>query len=98
MATPNELGLSPQVYDIYESAVKSFLSPERGVGKEQIAGTYSKVYGRRLGWKQLEPEILPALEASGLVSLQTDLNDRRRTVVCPPDEAYISSIDLTQTM
>ena len=91
----NELGLSPQVYEMYRDIIKPNLGltdkesvcvPLR---KERIAGLFFNMHGRHLGWKQLERGILPALEASGLISLQPDPSDRRRTVVYPPDEGNI---------
>ncbi len=85
IAKPNELGLSPQVYEIYEAVIKPHLDPGGLLRKEDIHGLYFKAYGRHLAWQRLEREILPALEASGLISLQPDPDDRRRTVVYSPD-------------
>jgi hypothetical protein len=84
VAEANELGLSPQVYEMYRDIIKPNLSLTDPLRKERIAGLYFKMQGRRLGWKQLERGILPALEASGLISLQPDPTDRRRMVVYPP--------------
>jgi len=96
VAEANELGLSPQVYEMYRDIIKPNLSLTDPLRKERIAGLYFKIHGRRLGCKQLEKGILPALEASGVVSLQPDPSDRRRIVVYPPDEDNISPPESSQ--
>jgi hypothetical protein len=90
IARSNELGLSPQVYEIYESVVNPHLSSDQGLRKEEISQFYFEKYGRPLGWKRLELEILPALAASGLICLGPDPNDRRRILVYPPNAGQIS--------
>ena len=57
VAVPNKRGLSPQVYFIYACVIKPLLSSEPGFRKKEIAGVYFKLYGRRLGWKQLERDV-----------------------------------------
>lgn len=96
IAKPNELGLSPQVYEIYESVIKPNFDVERRLRKEEISRFYIEKYGRPLSWKRLELEILPALEASGLISLQPDPDDKRRILVCPPDIGQISQGEVGQ--
>ena len=91
----NELGLSPQVYEIYESVIKPNLTLDYGLRKEEISRVYIQKYGRTLAWQRLEREILPALEASGLVSLQPDPDDRRRIVVVSPVSYNISAEGLS---
>ncbi|MGB6680705.1 MAG: hypothetical protein WBF08_05190 [Candidatus Bathyarchaeia archaeon] len=90
IARPNELGISPQVYEIYENIVKPLLDIDEGLTRKKILGTYREHYGRPLGRKKLEEEILPSLETAGLVIEEPDPNDRRRRLVYPPNGGNIS--------
>jgi len=62
----NELGVSPEVYRIYQ---KVFEPNDDGTGltKEQISAGFLKVFHRPLGARRLNKEILPNLLASGLI-------------------------------
>lgn len=90
IARPNELGISPQVYEIYENIVKPLLDVDEGLTRKKILGTYREHHGRALSRKKLEDEILPSLEAAGLVIEEPDPNDRRRRLVYPPNGGNIS--------
>ncbi len=90
IARSNELGLSPQVYEIHETVIKPRLVTGSLVRKDEISRLYVEKYGRPLAWQRLDREILPALEASGLISLQPDPDDRRRIVVVSPITYNIS--------
>jgi hypothetical protein len=90
VAESNELGLSPQLYEIYTAVIRPLLDPERPLRKDMIASTYLERFGRPLPWRRLDREILPALEAATLIRLEPDPNDRRRTVVYPPHAGNIS--------
>ncbi len=67
VAKPNELGLSPQFYEIYESVIKPLLARDGIVDRQTILAGYHQQYGRFLSEEKLRRELLPALEASGLV-------------------------------
>jgi hypothetical protein len=82
VAKPNELGLSPQVYQIYEGIIQPLLSEYGLVERQQILTEYHRQYGRFLADEKLRREVLPALEASGLVTQAPDSSDRRRMLVC----------------
>lgn len=86
----NELGLAPQIYEIYESVIKPHLDPLQPLRKDVIAAAYLEQYGRPLPWRKLDQEILPAIESAGLIRLEQDQNDRRFVVVCPPHQGNIS--------
>jgi len=62
----NELGVSPEVYRIYQ---KVFEPNDDGTGltKEQISAGFLKVFHRPLGARRLNKEILPHRLASGLI-------------------------------
>ena len=78
VAKPNELGLSPQ---IYESVIKPLLVQHGMVDRQTILAEYRRLYGRFLADEKLRREIIPALEASGLVMQAPDPDDRRRMLV-----------------
>jgi len=90
IAKPNELGLPPQVYEIYEAVIKPLLNNDNPVGRKEIMKAYYDFYGRPLARKKLEEELLPSLEMAGLITQEPDPNDRRRLLVCPPDGGNIS--------
>jgi hypothetical protein len=85
IAKPNELGLSPQVYEIYESVIKPLLDKGQSASRKEIMCAYREFYGRSLSRKKLEEEILPSLETASLITQETDPNDKRRVLVCHPD-------------
>ncbi len=64
IAEANELGLAPQVYEIFTEAIAKFPG---GTTKKQILAEYYAVFHRPLSTKRLEKEVLPSLEASGLL-------------------------------
>jgi len=85
IAKPNELGLSPQVYEVYETVIKPLLDNETVVDRRSILNKYFDYYGRHLGDETLRREIVPALIECGLVIEQPDPQDRRRKLLYPPD-------------
>jgi len=91
IAKPNELGLSPQVYEIYEAVIKPLLATIGCIDRKTILASYHRFYGRSLSDAKLRQDILPALESAGLTVEQTDPSDKRRVLVCPPDEFTISN-------
>lgn len=90
IAKPNELGLSPQVYETYTLVIKPLLSKGEGVSRKEIMQAYHIFYGRPLARKKLEEEVLISLEMAGLITEEPDPNDKRRLLVCPPDAGNIS--------
>jgi len=98
VAKPNELGLSPQVYEIYESVIKPLLAQDGMVDRQTILAGYYQQYGRFLSEEKLRREILPALEASGLVMQAADPDDKRRMLVCTPHPPPISEPSPPETI
>ena len=82
VARPNELGLSPQVYQLYEGIIQPLLAQHGLVDRKQILTEYHRQYGRFLADEKLRREVLPALEASGLITQSPDPDDKRRMLVC----------------
>jgi hypothetical protein len=57
IAESNELGLAPQVYDIYESVIKPLLAASDGVERKVILAHYHELYGRFLSEAKLRQDI-----------------------------------------
>ncbi len=82
----NELGLSPQLYEIYTTVVKPLLEDRAdGFDRKAVSTRYRSTFGRNLSDDKLRRDVLPALESAGLLVQITDPKDRRRTLVFPPD-------------
>ncbi len=64
IAEANELGLAPQVYEIFGACIAEFTN---GITKRDILKRYYQMFHRPLSLKRLDKEVLPPLEASGLV-------------------------------
>ena len=90
IAKPNELGLSPQIYEVYETIIKPLLDNETEVDRRRVLSRYFEHYGRHLADETLRREIVPALIDCGLVVEQPDPSDRRRKLLYPPDVPPIS--------
>ncbi len=88
IAQANELGIAPQVYEIFAEVFCKF---PNGADKRDILKEYFAVFHRPLSQKRLEKEVLPALEASGLVDEAPDPSDKRRITYYPHPLGYISS-------
>ena len=93
VAKPNELGLSPQIYEVYESVIKPLVEKDGMVERQAILAKYYERHGRFLSEEKLRREILPALEASGLIMQAPDPDDKRRMLVCTPHPPPISSAE-----
>jgi hypothetical protein len=98
VAKPNELGLSPQIYEIHESVIRPLLVQHGMVDRQTILAEYRRLYGRFVGDEKLRREIIPALEASGLVMQAPDPDDRRKMLVCTPNSSPISNQPSLETI
>jgi hypothetical protein len=87
----NELGLSPYVFNIYQEVVAPLLDPNIGVLREDILKKYYEVRHKTLSPQTLKADIIPQLEAVGLIRQEADKEDRRRMLVYPTVSNYISS-------
>jgi hypothetical protein len=78
--TPNELGLSPEVWDIFKRVIEPTIEKNgKGEMKDFLRG-YHKEYGRLLEIRRLKEEILPSLLGAGLLYEDKDTEDRRKKV------------------
>jgi len=91
IAKANDLGLSPQILEIYESVIRPLTQREGMVSRQRILWAYNRHYGRRLSEDRLRREILPALDAAGCIVQEPDPGDRRRMLIGLPDHSNISS-------
>jgi hypothetical protein len=82
IATPNELGVPPQVYNIYREAILPLLNGA-GIRRQEILTKYYQVYGRTLDEVKLRKDILPCLESCGLIMQEADPDDKRRQLIYP---------------
>lgn len=78
----NDLGLPPGVYEVYKQVIEPEAKEagEQGADRLQIMQRYLRLFGRALPPHKLK-ELLPALEAAGLIVQEPDPNDRRKTLV-----------------
>lgn len=54
-----------------------------GLTRQDIIKKHFKVYGRNLPETQLRREIIPLLEASGLIAQEPDPTDKRKILIYP---------------
>lgn len=66
ICTSNEMGLSPENYDIYKRIFEAF-DKGNGLTKDDISGAYLKIFSRPLGNNRLNRDIIPNLMGSGLI-------------------------------
>jgi hypothetical protein len=89
VAEPQELNLSPFVYEVFKQVIeplareKSVTDIIQGPTRVEIMKRFLEVFGRPLSRTVWEREIVPALEAAGLLERETHPQDRRRTIYIP---------------
>ena len=81
VAIPNELGISPETYDIYNMVIRPLMEKGMETTTEEISMQYRKVYGRPMSYTRLIKYILPSLESVGLISRRADPEDRRKSLI-----------------
>lgn len=80
ISTANELGLPPEVYNIYIKLKEQI--PEEGVTRKDFQRLYYQTFYRTIGKKRLD-EILSILQSVGLLTEEPDPNDRRQKLLIP---------------
>jgi hypothetical protein len=90
VAEPQELNLSPFVYEVYKQVIVPLAKekllnndPAPGPTRIEICRKFLEIFGRPLQRVILDRDILPALEASGLISIEPHPQDRRLSIVKP---------------
>jgi len=89
VATSNELGLSPETYEIYEKVIKP-LDQNGGASRKDICKQYWQIFYRPLQDHRLRQQILPSLEAAGLIRQEPNPDNKRELLVYPTVPLTIS--------
>jgi hypothetical protein len=90
VAEPQEYNLSPFVLQVYKQVIVPLAKekildndPASGPTKVEICRKFLDVFGRPLQRVILDRDILPALEAAGLISIESHPQDRRLKIIKP---------------
>jgi hypothetical protein len=94
ISTANELGLPPEVYNIYEKLTPEI--GEIGVTRQEFQRLYYERFRHTIGKKRLR-EVLSILTTVGLLVEDVDPNDRRQKRVYPCQGVYIPNTGQRQT-
>ncbi|HEX6253812.1 MAG TPA: hypothetical protein VFZ55_06295 [Nitrososphaera sp.] len=77
----NEMGLSPYMLKMYDDVFMPILKPNEGVSRDEILKQYYKAKHKPISPEVLRLEILPQLEAVGLIYQEE--GERRKMLVYP---------------
>ncbi len=84
ISRPQEYNLPPYVYDLFMNVILPCYQNKRlGITRQDLIQKHYELNERPLPDWQLRREILPMLEMAGLISQETDPNDRRKTLIHP---------------
>jgi hypothetical protein len=89
ISEPQEYNLSPFVLQVFRQVIeplareKSITDIVQGPTRVEIMKRFLEVFGRPLSRTVWEREIVPALEAAGLLERETHPQDKRRTIYIP---------------
>lgn len=81
LSLPNELGISPETYQIYQEVILLLCNVTDGVSRKDILKQYRQIYHRCLADDRLRRQILPALESAGLITQEPNAGDKRQLLV-----------------
>jgi len=97
VAESQELGLVPYIYRIFKEVIQPLAEANGGgLTRKDIISKHFGVYGRPLPDWLLRREILPALESCGLICLEVDPTDKRKTLIMVPVSTPPSSSQYPQ--
>lgn len=93
LSESQEYNLPPYVFDLYKHVIlKAFYEKNNssgtiiGLTKQDILKKYQAVHGRFLEDWRLRQQIMPLLEASGLIEQEPDSSDKRKMLFFPRTE------------
>ena len=87
-----ELSIAPYVFRFFQEIILPAYREKNqgliatGLNRKEILQKHLKEYGRPLALDKLRFEILPQLEASGLIFQEADSNDRRNKLIYPNEK------------
>jgi DNA-directed RNA polymerase subunit RPC12/RpoP/DNA-binding MarR family transcriptional regulator len=91
ISAANELGLPPEVHNIYAKLEDQI--PDEGLTRKELQTAYYQIFHRTVGKKRLD-QVLSLLETVGLLTEEPDPNDRRqKRFLLTPRGVYISSME-----
>lgn len=95
-----ELNLPPYVYNLYKDViVKAYKDKngdlegdigKRGLSRQEILQEHYAIHGRFLPDWYLRQQIIPPLEAAGLIIQEADPNDKRKMLIYPTSQITAS--------
>ena len=91
VAKPNELGVAPQIYEIYQNVIAPLLNDGAEVTRQSVADAYYRLYRRVIPDWRLRQEVIPQLCQAGLIGEKENPNNRREKVLYTPVSLTISS-------
>lgn len=108
LAEAQEYNLPPYVFDFFKDVISptyekkekethsvASLEMQIGLTHQEIVRAHQSVYHRPIALWKLRQEILPMLDAAGLIEQQPDPNDMRRTLVHPTISLSVSEEEET---
>ncbi len=85
ISEPNERGLPPFVYDVYQKVfIPLFEQEDEVINRRSIEEKYFEVYHKPLIDDFFRQHLIPALRSAGLVSEEPDPTDKRRILYYSP--------------
>lgn len=92
----NELGIPPQVYNLWNEKLKPVLETGTGLSRKELARIYFEYYKTRIGKKQ-QKRMVDLLCEVGLVVEQPDPKDRRFMNIYTPQQGGEENTDEEET-
>ena len=87
-----EYNLPPYVYELFNSIILPlYQEKQAGLSRQEIVAKHYELNERPLPDWQLGKEILPMLEMAGLITQESDPNDRRRMLIYPNEPKLIET-------
>jgi hypothetical protein len=81
-----ELNLPPYIFNLYkEIIVSAYNEKKHGITRQEIMKKHYQIHERPLPDWQLRQQILPMLEAAGLIVQEADSLDKRKVLIFPAD-------------
>lgn len=95
ISVSQELNIPPYVYNLYKEVIipacefknsNSQFAVFEGITRKEVMSKHIEVYGRPINDFTLRQEILPMLEAAGLIIQEPDPDDKRKMLIYPIEQ------------